>query len=578
MIIRQLITLNKTSLRKNLVKKQLDQILGDSIFELKTWDDIIYQALKIFSPVNEWIEATPESLLKGCIAVNKQLGLNVKATLYKLTDNGKEEIKSPEVDPLTKFKEYVLQLDELPHNTLFLLVSSVMEDLKEINELIAEYENTKIIKDHLKPNGFNRSHENRITIDFYNRCIEERANIEKYLNQGIKQRALDKAAHKWPLMPSEFMTFMLDRPYYYALPYGREYFDVKRIDLVSHRLGDFPIQPDRKLETLYKNDKAAFYEFYFKRIPGEQHFINFKWFMAHLPLVHDRAKIFEELEHLYKAGRWIGFYALALPQVEGLFSEMCAVIDPDGDHSQVALPSKVKSVRPHYALSQSYFDYFQYLIPLQRNRFAHTGYDEDFQLKSYDLLSDLNYLLSVFDELDNALVKIKKLHSKRDFMRFVNVPDFAAYFRLLDQLKPIQKKQVRAQVLDFEKNFLLTACSLDFTIEQLEILLPVKIKELTDNLEAEMDHHKHTFDLISLPMPKIKEALKDLELKDRLQMIFRFKSQELSQLADTRTFLGGHKRHLPNLPVVQKRTLNKLAENYSPILAKIDDVNELLQD
>jgi hypothetical protein len=575
---KQLITLNKTSLRKNLVKKQLDQIFGDAIFDFKTWDDLLYHSLKLFSPVNEWIEATPNSILKACITVNKQLGLNLKATLYKLTDDGKEEIKSPESDPVTKFRENVLQFDELPHNALFLLQNSVKDDLEEINELIAEYENTKIIQDHLKNNGFNRSHENRITIDFYTRCIEERKNIEKYLNDGIKQRALDKAAHKWPLMSSEFMAFMLDRPYYFALPYGREYFDVKRIDLVSHRLGEFPIQPDKKLENLYKNEKAAFYQYYFDKIPVEQHFINFKWFMAHLPLVHDRKKIFEELEQLYKNEHWIGFYALALPQVEGLFSEMCVVIDPDGDHSQAALPSKVRSVRPYYALSQSYFDYFQYLIPLQRNKFAHTGYDEDFQLKSYDLLSDLNYLLSVFNELDNALVKIKKLHTKRDFMRFVNIPDFAAYFRLLDDLKPVQKKQVKTMALDFEKNFLLMSCSLDFRIEQLENLLPAKIDELTDKIAAEMDHHNYTFDFKGWTIPKIKEALKDAELKDRLEMIFTFKSRELSQLADTRTFLGGHKRHLPNLPAIQKKTLNKLAGNYSPILAKIDDLNKLLQD
>jgi hypothetical protein len=471
----------------------------------------------------------------------------------------------------------VLQLDELPHDTLFLLTSSVMDDLAEINKLIAGYEQSKVILDH-KNGVFNRSHEDRISIDFYDRCVAEKAIIEKYLNEGIKQRALDKAAHKWPMMPTEYMAFMLDRPYYFALPYGREYFDVKRIDVVSHRLGEFPIQPDRKLENLYKNDKTAFYGFYFKKVSVEQHFLDFKWYMAHLPLVHDRANIFQELELLFKSERWIGFYALALPQVEGLFSEMCTVIDPDGNHSQVALPSKVKSVRPYYALSQSYFDYYQYLIPLQRNRFAHTGYDEDFQLKSYDLLSDLRYLLSVFDELDNALVKIKKLHFKRDFMGFVNVPDFAAYFRLLGELKPVQKKQINADVLDFEKHFLLTACSLDYTIDQLEILLPTKIKELTDNLEAEMEHHKHDFDFTGWTMLKIKEALKELALKERLQMIFSFKSRELSQLADTRTFLGGHKKHLPNLPLKQKGTLNKLAGEYSPLLAKIGDLNMLLQN
>lgn len=86
---------------------------------------------------------------------------------------------------------------------------------------------------------------------------------------------------------------------------------------------------------------------------------------------------------------------------------MCSKIFPNKQPGK-SLSNKVRRIRPYYDRSDTYFDYYQYYLPIQRNRFSHTGYDDNFKLKSYDLLVDLTHILSVFHELHNLPVKLQK--------------------------------------------------------------------------------------------------------------------------------------------------------------------------
>lgn len=571
------IQLKTARLRNNAITNQIYSLLGDGLFDLKSWDDLIFHSLKLISPINRWIKNTPESLEKGCDMVNTKLGLNLEATIYKITEKGQEKINRPKLDPVRKYRQMVLQLDQLPYVTFSLLNSHVKEDLLDINALIDRYEQKPVISAFLKKGEVSRKHEERMLVDFYERCTEERVVILKYYLEGIKKRALDKAWHKFPLMPPDFLSFLLDYPYYYARPYGREYFDIDQIDLVSHRLGTFPIQPDRKLEMLYKNNKAGFYRLYFKRIPVEQHFQSFMWHLAYLPLKNDRTLIFKELRLLFNARRWVGFYALALPQIEGLFSEMCTVIRPDSNLSQHSLTSKVEIVRPFYSLSRSYFDYYQYVIPIMRNKFAHTGYDDDFKLKSFDLLSDLHYLLTVFYELDNAMVKVKKLHTNRDFRNFINIVDFAAYFELLDQLMPSQRNDIKVEISDFEQVFLLKECSIEYIIDDFNQNLLEKIDEFLTELEGNLAYYKYDANLYTLKPNEITGALKDENLKNRIAIFWGSKSNEISQLHAARNFLKGYSKHLKSLAGAQKTILKKLSDAFMNSLAQITELDKLLK-
>lgn len=58
-----------------------------------------------------------------------------------------------------------------------------------------------------------------------------------------------------------------------------------------------------------------------------------------VPVVKDRKDIFVEMEELFLKKKWYGFYALALPQIEGIFSEMVEIIEKKQSFS--ALPDKV---------------------------------------------------------------------------------------------------------------------------------------------------------------------------------------------------------------------------------------------
>jgi hypothetical protein len=117
---------------------------------------------------------------------------------------------------------------------------------------------------------------------------------------------------------------------------------------------------------------------------------------------------------------------LALPQVEGLFTEMLSTVSPDDKGKSLA--EKVKKVRPAYMLSEAYFDYYQYMITDLRTKFAHTGFETDLKLKCYDLLTDLEHILQVYYELDHPMIKVKRLIKQRNSTDFIGYREFSQFF------------------------------------------------------------------------------------------------------------------------------------------------------
>src|SRR5690554_7318415 len=102
--------------------------------------------------------------------------------------------------------------------------------------------------------------------------------------------------------------------------------------------------------TLYRNDKPKFYKQIFKRKSVENYFQSIFYHLDLLPVSDERHQIFNELKKLFNKKNWLAFYALALPQVEGLFSEMVLSLNPRSTAIRKALPDKVRVVRPDYYL------------------------------------------------------------------------------------------------------------------------------------------------------------------------------------------------------------------------------------
>ncbi|MCP4456711.1 MAG: hypothetical protein GY816_01585 [Cytophagales bacterium] len=331
------------------------------------------------------------------------------------------------------------------------------------------------------------------------------------------------------------------------------------------------------MQNLYSENKAKFYRLYFKRIPIDQHFNDLKFHLPHLPLSKNRDPIFDELISLFKGRRWISFYALALPQVEGLFSEMCQAVSPENDFSQKSLTQKVKTVRPFHDLSISYFDYYEYFIPFQRNKFSHTGYDEDFKLKSYDLLLDLTHLLKIFFELDNPLVKIKKLHVRRNYEDFISLPEFVDYFGLIEKLKTVQKKSVKADIETFERTFLVTDCGIQYTCYEMIQGTPILLKTLIFEIElilSEFDEVK----LKELNKIKIQQLMERTEILGAVKNYFISHDKEEETLVTYHNFIKYFKRHLPSLDAEIKTELEKIKSEYGELLNNLSLMTELCKN
>ena len=206
--------------------------------------------------------------------------------------------------------------------------------------------------------------------------------------------------------------------------YRDQYFDYEKINKVAHRCYDVSISDD--LEKVYYKNKQQFYNKLFKIKPVSQIFSNIDFHYDHIPHNNDRKNIFLELIKLFKARRWLAFFALALPQVEGLFTEMLSTVSPDDKGKSLA--EKVKKVRPAYMLSEAYFDYYQYMITDLRTKFAHTGFETDLKLKCYDLLTDLEHILQVYYELDHPMIKVKRLIKQRNSTDFIGYREFSQFF------------------------------------------------------------------------------------------------------------------------------------------------------
>ena len=323
------------------------------------------------------------------------------------------------------------------------------------------------------------------------------------------------------------------------------YFDYEKINLIANKTGDLPVDNSVKLEKLYDKNKAAFYRHLFKKHTPAQIWQELKYYLQHVPLKSDRKPIFDELDKLYKRKSWIGFYALALTQIEGLFSEMYNILNPSAATNRKALPDKVEYARKYHEMSQYYFDYYQYHIPKLRNKFMHYGFEEDYKLKCFDLLFDLRHLLKTFTELDNPLIKINKIHLKRRYEDFINYSDFANYFELLNGLTAQQKIEIQDRINSFEKEFLLEYCNAEYVCLEIVQELPVVMERFLQNNKDRLSRHGKSFDFGERNIEKLKKVFaENKELSDTISDCFDFNRKETEALVSYNIFLCNYKKYL----------------------------------
>lgn len=543
-------TIGRSRIDLDAFRGDLFSKLGDRLFYIQSKQELLFNLISHIAPVNKSLQCTDVSIEQACLKIIEHFGFKgVQVKIYNAGEGS--ELPKPKQQHKQKktnaeqFLEDVLHIDLLPSQVYHELSTAVNADLHELSELIAWYEGLKPIKKFLSKGEIPSGTQNRRDFDFYQRCIVERGEIVNYQLYGLRKRVLMRV-HPHRKLMGAWMAFRdrYDRPYDFARSNMSSYYDSRKINLAQHRLGEFYLDETDSMVSLYNANKTKFYKVYFKRIPWKRLFDDCVKHLSYLPASKDRIPIFNELLSLFKGKRWMSFYALALPQVEGLFYEMCTVINPNGNSSPDGLTKKVLSVREHYFDYHNSLDYYQYHIPIQRNQFAHIGYDEDFQLKSYDLLVDLFYLITVFSELNNPLVKVKRLHADPNVKDFATIEHFSEYFKLLDEVEKLKQKNLVVNKKSFEESFLMVSTDVIKIAEEIIRDFPEVFLEFVESVNVAFSKVKAGFDLRKSNRNEMDSLLKTIDDRNAVLYIFRYSTVQVEDLMNYYHFINGFIKHM----------------------------------
>lgn len=515
------------------LQQDLQGALSDRIFTFTSMQELHYEALRIIKPLHLSVKQNEASIREGIICLLQHFRLLGKSVIVrKFTVKRDAPAKVKEQDPIDIFQKWVLGFDKLPSVQLQQLMSKTEEDLRGVNKLVRKYEQLPEVAAFLSGKETTRNHRSKTILDFYKRCLAERQVILDYYLEGVYDRALEKSRPNW-LGLQDWGNFLglKDYPYRFGNPYLTNTFDFETIDCSSHRVGDVSDEQALGYRVLYRENKEKFYRKLFKHRPADYLFSSMEFHRGHIPAVKNRDAIFKELQRLFKTRRWVAFYALALPQVEGLFAEMVAASNPDAHVLQKALPDKVRSVRPNYLLSDDYLDYYEYVLPEKRNSFMHSGYADDIKLNAFDLLTDLEHVLTVFSELNDPLVKLNRILKRRSCEDFVDFKQYATYFTLLKRIHDKKKKEKETEVENFNREFLAQHCAAEFVAHEAAQLLLVTVggllnginsrfrsSELFSEFEAQREHDLRQ----KLEAPEMREIAADFFVyhRDSVQTVF----------------------------------------------------------
>ncbi|HCA06794.1 hypothetical protein [Chryseobacterium sp.] len=562
-------------------RKDLFKSLGDMLFSFSTLDEVIFSSLKCIYPINKSVKNTPVSIENHCgkVLEHFQIRTVLDAKLIDIdtkriiSDNTQEKLKSCK----QRYLENILMLKEIPKYNYTNLKINVENHLKNIITEINYYDSLKFISDFKKDNINPSSQQEKTYLNYYLRCINEQQKILNYLySNDIKDRAIFKSTKHLIDIPYWNNWYYNDYPYKSAFPNSKQYFNHNYINRAEHRLGEFPISMGNKLDNLYMHDKEKFYKRYFKTKPVKEIIGNINYYLSVLPLNPNRAIIIKELISLFNQKKWSSFYITSLSQVEGIFNDMIQYVVSSKRISQRSLFYKVDGLREFHNLSESYFDYFQYYIPELRNKFMHGGIDNTIsnKINSYDLLTDLLFLLKVFYELDSPYIQLIKTINKSEFV-FSTIEDVTLFVTTTKSLSNEHYKELKEKLNYYLIQNLIDTCHFEQILIELEESLPKTIEKLKDLALVELfiNLEKDSFE-------KIKNIINSSDKKksfiSNLKYIYE---SERTHIQQSYLFYKYHKRYLPFLDTELKDKIEnifKISVSY-PILEKWTLIFEWLE-
>lgn len=437
--------------------------------------------------------------------------------------------------------------------------------LTQVQTLLDHYHTLSFIEEYNSKPSTPRSNEERKLVTFYRRTILKRDEIVQYLLHDILTRAIEKSSSSkssWPnaLAKMEREMERHDDFPYLEMPYGWDIIYVLNMEKLDYRMINPLLNKIGWMDTekLYGLNYTDEINVTFERRIGKSNFFDrLIDELKEIPVVQERLEIFQEMSELFDERKWYSLYALALPQVEGIFSEMNQLISKK--KSSNSLTDKVNLIRSFYEHSHYTFDYYEFTMADLRNSFSHTGKVEDAKTKCFHLLLDIKYLFSVFMELDAPLSKLSKI-IKAGASDFKEIGDFNRFIEELQKAKELGKiGMILPMAGSFVYKKLLKEVKFKKMLRLLEQDLIISVKRFNDGIA--MLIRDNSFKLFDSTIPNIQGRLP--EIIDGYNRMAILVSEQWKLLANTSNVLSSFEVFFPKTPKSIQIELSSIKTKYN---------------
>lgn len=487
------------------------------------------------------------------------------------------QLTAGESRPLTTFIVAYLGLAKVPSEEKAFLEKQVKIDLKKVQDLIEFYQALPFIAEFLIEPQVPRNHEAKTQLVFYQRAVAKKDEIVDYLLKGIYKRALDRSSRNYISYRSEQTkeselaieshfdfpyteVMLLKKGFKYALNMSR--IDYTKINVLWTKLGYSSAAFEGEYAYTPQINKALR-----QAVKPRILFDELLEDLRHLPIIRHRKDLFIELKALFLTRKWFGFFALALPQVEGIFQEMLGIVDLK--LASGALPDKVKRLRPHSDNASFSFDYFEYVLPEIRNSFSHSGLVTDAKDKSYQLLLDLRYLLDVALDLNSPVAEVARM-IKAGAAGFDDIGEFAKFTVLVKSLIKSKKiDHVQPELNEFVYDRLMKGLDLGALLEGLELDFIESVSTINNIFSLEYHQIKTTAkNFFSMGPIDIRNNLPRMQKQmDSFGLVL---SEDLKLLLDTFIFVKHFDKIFPSLDQKDHALLERFRASFKKELKIVE--------
>ncbi|MGM0480144.1 MAG: hypothetical protein ACQERC_13055 [Bacteroidota bacterium] len=465
--------------------KDLRNKIREELFQYDSLQDINYSALKKIYPINKTVRNNEISIENHALKLVQYFGLKNNRAAFYLSFSKNKSDKASQDSATVFFQNYFTQVGSVPKVELEKLRRKIETHLKEMNDLINHYESLPEVKFFLKEGSI----KGNTIIHFYKRSLKKRQEIINHYLHTSYDRAIEKCIPDHPVF-KVLRAFSIEKDYPYLSWWWEliDKHDYRKIDCYSHRYPNMYLDEFAEFKNLYLNNKPGFYKRVFQKKSTNAIFKNIFKSLGELPIHNTRLQVFKELELLFKKELWMSFYTLGLIQAEGLFTEMIKCAKVTGGSSTFV--KKVNQIRSRYYLNQYELDYFEFILPDERNRLAHVGLDEnleleDYKLKSYDILTDLEYITQVFSDMENPLVYVTKILKSPNKGDFSSLESIIAFLKNAEEIKKDHSKTYY-EIKEFVRKDLVNDYELIKIIKEVNIQTITNITKIESLLNSDL--------------------------------------------------------------------------------------------